>query len=152
MTAMAISISEYSVVFTPRVLRTMDSHTLLHNRVGIDARPFLMTSNGRMWTKVGGSQFDAPMNNLQVLRGHVGFVLPDREARVAGNNVPLFHLQEQAAYRQESSGSRAPGRNRARFAAGHATGRPPGLVSLPRVDHTQHVAGIKLPGLQAQRS
>jgi len=27
----------------------------------------------------------------------------------------------------------------------------PGLVSLPRVDHTQHVAGIKLPGLQAQR-
>ena len=39
-----------------------------------------MTSISTMWINVGRSQFHLPMNKSQVLRGHVGVVLPDREA------------------------------------------------------------------------
>jgi hypothetical protein len=48
--------------------------------LGLTRDPFLMTSTSTMWINIGRSQFHLPMNKAQVLRGHVGVVLPDREA------------------------------------------------------------------------
>ena len=39
-----------------------------------------MTSINNMWVNIGRSQFHLPTNKPQVVRGHVGIVIPDREA------------------------------------------------------------------------
>ena len=39
-----------------------------------------MVSVSNMWVNVGRSQFHLPTGKPQVLRGHVGLVLPDRTA------------------------------------------------------------------------
>ena len=41
-----------------------------------------MTSITNMWVNIGRSQFHLPTNKPQVVRGHVGIVVPDREALV----------------------------------------------------------------------
>src|SRR6202050_3954761 len=48
--------------------------------LGLTRDPYLMTSTDNMWANVGRSQFHMPTGAPQVLRGHVGLVLPDREA------------------------------------------------------------------------
>jgi hypothetical protein len=48
--------------------------------LGLTRDPYLMTSVSNMWINVGRSQFHLPTNHAQVLRGHVGIVLPEREA------------------------------------------------------------------------
>jgi len=48
--------------------------------LGLTRDPFLMVSISNMWINVGRSQFHLPTNQPQVLRGHIGLVLPDREA------------------------------------------------------------------------
>jgi catechol 2,3-dioxygenase-like lactoylglutathione lyase family enzyme len=48
--------------------------------LGLTRDPFLMTGLSNMWVNIGRSQFHLPTNKPQVLRGHVGLVLPDREA------------------------------------------------------------------------
>ena len=48
--------------------------------LGLTRDPYLMTGVSNMWVNVGRSQFHLPINQAQVLRGHVGIVLPDREA------------------------------------------------------------------------
>ncbi|HKN00452.1 MAG TPA: hypothetical protein VJX23_08035 [Candidatus Binataceae bacterium] len=48
--------------------------------LGLTRDPFLMTGVSNMWINVGRSQFHLPGNQPQVLRGHVGLVIPDREA------------------------------------------------------------------------
>ncbi|HUH85704.1 MAG TPA: hypothetical protein VLX85_13930 [Stellaceae bacterium] len=48
--------------------------------LGLTRDPYLMTGIDNMWINVGRSQFHMPTGNPQVLRGHVGLVLPDREA------------------------------------------------------------------------
>ncbi|MGO9606708.1 MAG: hypothetical protein ACLQAT_25525 [Candidatus Binataceae bacterium] len=48
--------------------------------LGLTRDPFLMTGVSNMWINVGRSQFHLPGNQPQVLRGHVGLVVPDREA------------------------------------------------------------------------
>ncbi|MBF6571419.1 MAG: hypothetical protein IVW54_21395 [Candidatus Binataceae bacterium] len=48
--------------------------------LGLTRDPFMMTSVDNMWINVGRSQFHLPTANPQLLRGHVGIVLPDREA------------------------------------------------------------------------
>jgi hypothetical protein len=50
--------------------------------LGLTRDPYLMTSVSNMWVNVGRSQFHLPAGPAQVLRGHVGIVLPDREALV----------------------------------------------------------------------
>ena len=50
--------------------------------LGLTRDPYLMTSVSNMWVNVGRSQFHLPTSQPQVLRGHVGIVLPDREALV----------------------------------------------------------------------
>jgi len=49
--------------------------------LGLTRDPYLMTGIDNMWINVGGrSQFHLPTGPAQVLRGHVGLVLPDRAA------------------------------------------------------------------------
>src|SRR5205085_743682 len=48
--------------------------------LGLTRDPYLMTSDNNMWVNVGRSQFHLPTGNPQVLRGHTGIVIPDREA------------------------------------------------------------------------
>lgn len=57
--------------------------------LGLTRDPYLMTGVDNMWVNVGRSQFHLPSRGTQVLRGHVGIVVPDlaalgdRLARVA---------------------------------------------------------------------
>jgi hypothetical protein len=48
--------------------------------LGLTRDPYLMTSDNNMWVNVGRSQFHLPTGAPQVLRGHTGIVVPDREA------------------------------------------------------------------------
>ena len=48
--------------------------------MGLTRDPYLMTGIDNMWINIGRSQFHMPSGDPQVLRGHVGLVLPDREA------------------------------------------------------------------------
>ncbi len=51
--------------------------------LGLTRDPYLMTSISNMWVNVGRSQFHLPTAKPQVVRGHVGIVVPDREALVS---------------------------------------------------------------------
>jgi catechol 2,3-dioxygenase-like lactoylglutathione lyase family enzyme len=46
--------------------------------LGLTRDPYLMTGIDNMWVNVGRSQFHMPTGQPQVLRGHVGLVLPNR--------------------------------------------------------------------------
>ena len=48
--------------------------------LGLTRDPYLMTGVTNMWANAGRSQFHLPTGRAQVLRGHTGLVLPDREA------------------------------------------------------------------------
>lgn len=48
--------------------------------MGLTRDPYLMTGVGNMWINIGRSQFHLPTGQPQVVRGHVGLVLPDRQA------------------------------------------------------------------------
>jgi catechol 2,3-dioxygenase-like lactoylglutathione lyase family enzyme len=50
--------------------------------LGLTRDPYLMIGTANMWVNVGRSQFHLPTNQPQVLRGHTGIVVPDREALV----------------------------------------------------------------------
>ena len=48
--------------------------------LGLTRDPYLMAGIENMWVNVGRSQFHLPSRGPQVLRGHVGIVLPDLNA------------------------------------------------------------------------
>ncbi len=48
--------------------------------MGFTRDPYLVTGVVNMWINVGRSQFHLPTGEAQVLRGHTGLVVPDREA------------------------------------------------------------------------
>ena len=48
--------------------------------LGLTRDPYLMTGIDNMWVNVGRSQFHLPSRGTQVLRGHVGIVMPDLAA------------------------------------------------------------------------
>lgn len=48
--------------------------------LGLTRDPYLMSGTENMWINVGRSQFHLPTGQPQVLRGHVGIVMPDRAA------------------------------------------------------------------------
>jgi catechol 2,3-dioxygenase-like lactoylglutathione lyase family enzyme len=50
--------------------------------LGLTRDPYLMTGTANMWVNIGRSQFHLPTNQPQVLRGHTGIVVPDRDALV----------------------------------------------------------------------
>lgn len=51
--------------------------------LGLTRDPYLMTGPTNMWVNVGRNQFHLPTRQAQVVRGHTGIVIPDREALVA---------------------------------------------------------------------
>jgi hypothetical protein len=78
--------------------------------MGLTRDPYLMTGIDNMWINVGRSQFHMPTGNPQVLRGHVGLVLPEREAllrRLGGVRKELegtqFSFAEHNAYVEATS-------------------------------------------------
>ena len=48
--------------------------------LGLTRDPYIMPGTNNMWINVGRSQFHLPTGKPQVVRGHVGIVMPDREA------------------------------------------------------------------------
>jgi hypothetical protein len=60
--------------------------------LGLTRDPYLMTGTTNMWVNVGRSQFHLPRGNPQVLRGHIGLVLPEREALVQRLATVRQHL------------------------------------------------------------
>ena len=48
--------------------------------LGLTRDPYLMVSDTNMWVNVGRSQFHLPSGKAQVLRGHTGIVISDRDA------------------------------------------------------------------------
>lgn len=48
--------------------------------LGLTRDPYLMAGIDNMWVNVGRSQFHLPSRGPQVLRGHIGIVLPDLAA------------------------------------------------------------------------
>jgi len=55
--------------------------------LGLTRDPEQMTGAVNMWINVGQSQFHLPSGEAQVLRGHVGLVLPDRARLLARLSV-----------------------------------------------------------------
>jgi hypothetical protein len=51
--------------------------------MGLTRDPYLMTGIDNMWINIGRSQFHMPTGKPEMVRGHVGLVLPDREALLA---------------------------------------------------------------------
>jgi hypothetical protein len=73
--------------------------------LGLTRDPYIMTSVTNMWINAGRSQFHLPTGKPEVVRGHVGVVLPDREAllnRLAAVKKPLadtkFAFKEHNSY------------------------------------------------------
>src|ERR1700686_135088 len=63
------------------------------NGLGLTRDPFLFTDNMNMWVNVGRSQFHLPANKPQVVRGHTGIVVPDREALLRRLTKVRKHLE-----------------------------------------------------------
>lgn len=51
--------------------------------MGFTRDPYLMVDDGNMWINLGRQQFHLPTRGSQVLRGHVGIVVPDLAALMA---------------------------------------------------------------------
>ena len=60
--------------------------------LGLTRDPYLMAGIENMWVNVGRTQFHLPSRGTQVLRGHVGIVMPDLAAlkRRLQNVAPLL--------------------------------------------------------------
>jgi hypothetical protein len=55
--------------------------TIFHvTGMGLTRDPFLVTGVENMWINIGRNQFHLPTGQPQVVRGHVGLVVPDRQA------------------------------------------------------------------------
>lgn len=62
--------------------------------LGLTRDPYLMTGIDNMWVNVGRSQFHLPSGKPQVLRGHTGLVLPDRDALIRRLHAVRKRLEE----------------------------------------------------------
>lgn len=78
--------------------------------LGLTRDPYIMTSTNNMWVNVGRSQFHLPTRQPQVLRGHVGLIIPDRSAllrRLTEMRKPLsgtqFDFREDESYVEATS-------------------------------------------------
>ncbi len=73
-----------NVVFLEHVnVRVPDQRlatTFYVTAMGLTRDPYLVTGVDNMWINVGRNQFHLPGGSPQVLRGHLGLVLPDRAA------------------------------------------------------------------------
>src|SRR6266404_1461117 len=71
-----VGLEHVNIMIPDQVMATLFYVTGL----GLTRDPYLVTGITNMWINIGRSQFHLPTGKPQVLRGHVGLVLPDREA------------------------------------------------------------------------
>ena len=71
-----VGLEHVNIMIPDQVMATLFYVTGL----GLTRDPYLVTGVTNMWINIGRSQFHLPTGKPQVLRGHVGLVLPDREA------------------------------------------------------------------------
>jgi hypothetical protein len=104
--------------------------------LGLTRDPFLMTSVTNMWANVGRSQFHLPTNKPQVLRGHTGLVIPNREAlvrRLGAVKKPLEGTRFAFKEREDHVEAICPWGNRIRcYAPGERFGRM--MLGMPYVE------------------
>lgn len=101
-----VSLEHVNVMVPDQLLATLFYVTGL----GLTRDPYMMTGLGNMWINIGRSQFHLPTGGPQVLRGHVGLVIPDRTAllqRLAGIEARLkdtrFTFREQTDHVEVTS-------------------------------------------------
>src|SRR4051812_32446706 len=85
--------------------------------LGLTRDPYIMTELDNMWVNAGRSQFHLPTKTPQVVRGHVGLVLPDREAllsRLAAVKDRLAHTKFSYAEHEAYVEATCPWGNRIR--------------------------------------
>ena len=101
-------------------VRVPDQHaaTLFYvSGLGLTRDPFLVTGVENMWINVGMEQFHLPTGEPQVLRGHVGLVIPDRDtllARLASVREPLSGTQFSYEEHEDFVAATCPWGNRLR--------------------------------------
>jgi catechol 2,3-dioxygenase-like lactoylglutathione lyase family enzyme len=104
--------------------------------LGLTRDPFLMTSVTNMWANVGRSQFHLPTNKPQVLRGHTGLVIPNREAlvrRLGAVKKPLEGTRFAFSEHDDHVEAICPWGNRIRcYAPGERFGRM--MLGMPYVE------------------
>ena len=104
--------------------------------LGLTRDPYLMTSVTNMWVNVGRSQFHLPTGNPQVLHGHTGLVIPNREAlvgRLGAAKKPLEGTRFAFAEHNDHVDVVCPWGNRIRcFEPGERFGRM--LLGMPYVE------------------
>jgi hypothetical protein len=101
-------------------VRVPDQHaaTLFYvSGLGMTRDPFLVTGVENMWINVGQAQFHLPTGEPQVVRGHVGLVLPDLQAlvsRLAKVRAPLEGSQFSFSEQQDHVAVTCPWGNKIR--------------------------------------
>jgi catechol 2,3-dioxygenase-like lactoylglutathione lyase family enzyme len=104
--------------------------------LGLTRDPYLMTGVGNMWINVGRSQFHLPTGKAQVLRGHTGLVIPNRQSlvrRLAAVQKPLEGTRFSFAEHNEFVEVTCPWGNRMRcFTPGERFGQM--MLGMPYVE------------------
>jgi hypothetical protein len=104
--------------------------------LGLTRDPYLMTSVTNMWVNVGRSQFHLPTGKPQVLRGHTGLVIPNRDAlvrRLGAVKKPLEGTRFAFTEHNDYVDAVCPWGNRIRcFEPGERFGRM--LLGMPYVE------------------
>src|ERR1700746_2813104 len=86
--------------------------------LGLTRDPYMMPGTNNMWVNVGRSQFHLPKGDPNVLRGHVGLVVPSLDDLCEClSNVKGRRETTKCVYRQtnQSDGATSPGGNRFRL-------------------------------------
>ena len=104
--------------------------------LGLTRDPYLMTGVTNMWVNVGRSQFHLPTGKPQVLRGHTGLVIPNRDAlvrRLGAVKKPLEGTRFAFTEHNDHVDAVCPWGNRIRcYAPGERFGRM--MLGMPYVE------------------
>jgi hypothetical protein len=116
--------------------------------LGLTRDPYLMTSITNMWVNAGRSQFHLPGGGPQMLRGHTGLVVPNRQSllrRLSAVSKPLEGTRFSFRERNDCVEATCPWGNRIRcFEPGERFGRM--MLGMPYVE-LEVTRGTSLDGI-----
>jgi len=116
--------------------------------LGLTRDPYLMTGVTNMWVNVGRSQFHLPTGKPQVLRGHTGLVIPNRDTlvrRLGAVKKPLEGTRFAFTEHNDYVDAVCPWGNRIRcYAPGERFGRM--MLGMPYVE-LEVPRGTRLDGI-----
>jgi hypothetical protein len=116
--------------------------------LGLTRDPYLMTGVTNMWVNVGRSQFHLPTGKPQVLRGHTGLVIPNRDTlvrRLGAVKKPLEGTRFAFTEHNDYVEAVCPWGNRIRcYAPGERFGRM--MLGMPYVE-LEVPRGTRLDGI-----